>query len=112
MPEENKEKELKNHTIAFMIGVALFYDVLQWLLAFVFMDWLVGFFAFLTFYVWFKTRGLNFTTPKRVLTLGGSFMIEIIPFLSTLPAWTAAVTILALDSKIKKVVPGLDIMKK
>lgn len=110
MPEENKG--LDNTTIALMVSVAIFYDALQWLLAFVFMDWLVGFFAFLTFYLWFKMRGLNFATPKRAGTLGGAFIIEVVPFLSMLPAWTAAVVILALDSKIKKVAPRSDIIKK
>jgi len=105
MPEE-KKKGLENHTIIFMIVVALFYDVLQWVMAFILMDWLVGIFAFLTFYVWFKMRGLNFATPKRAMVLGGGFIIEIIPILSVLPAWTLAVIILALDSKIKKIVPG------
>jgi len=105
MPEE-KEKGLENHTIVFMIVVALFYDALQLALAFAFMDWLVGIFAFLTFYVWFKMKGMSFMKPKRALVMGGGFIIEIIPVLSILPAWTLAVTILALDSKIKKVVPG------
>ena len=105
MPEENKEKGLKNHTIALMICVALFFDLLQWLLAFVFMDWLAGFFAFLTFYVWFKMHGMGFMRPKRLAAMGGAGLIEIVPLLSALPAWTGAVTYLALDSKIKKVLP-------
>lgn len=112
MPEK---KGLNNTTIALMISVALFFDVLQWLLAFVLMDWLAGFFAFLTFYVWFKMRGMNFATPKRAGTMGGAFIIEIIPWLSALPAWTAAIVVLALDSKIKKVVsqvPGGQMAEK
>ena len=112
MPEEKKEEGLKNHTIILMICVALFFDALQWLLAFVFMDWLAGFFAFLTFFVWFKMYKISFMKPKRALVMAGGFLIEIIPFLAALPAWTAAVTIVALDSKVKKVVPGLDIMNK
>lgn len=109
MPEK---KGLNNTTIVFMIAVALFYDALQVLLTFIFMGWLVGIFAGLTFYVWFKMKGLNFITPKRIGTFSGAFLIEVIPFLSALPAWTAAVVVLALDSKIKKIAPGLDIIKK
>lgn len=98
-------RELKNHTIALMISTAIFIDVLQWLFAFIFMDWLVGFYAFLTFFVWFKLYGMKFMTPKRIATMGGAFIIEIIPVLSTLPAWTGAVVILILDSKVKKILP-------
>lgn len=90
-----------------MISVAFFYDVLQWLLTFILMGWLVGIFAGLTFYVWFKLRGLSFMKPKRFFTFGTVSIIEMFPFLplSALPAWTAAIVILALDSKIKKVLP-------
>jgi hypothetical protein len=111
MEEEKREKELKNHTIALMVGTALFFDALQWLLAFVFMDWLAGFFAFMTFFVWFKIHGVKFAKPKRALALGGAGLIEIIPVLSVLPAWTLAVLLIALDTKDKKVLkkmPGGD----
>ncbi|MBI2065748.1 MAG: hypothetical protein HYT68_01625 [Candidatus Zambryskibacteria bacterium] len=108
-----KEKGLKNTTIALMVVTALFFDALQWFLAFIFMGWVVTIFAGLTFYLWFKLQGISFMKPKRLATFGGSFIIELIPILGdVLPAWTAAVVILVLDSKIKKVVPGLDIMKK
>ncbi|MDO8569321.1 MAG: hypothetical protein Q7R89_00840 [bacterium] len=114
MPEE--KKGLDNTTIALMICTALFYDALQILLAFLFIGWVVGIFAFLTFYVWFKLRGLNFMKPKRFLTFGITSVIEMLPSLliplSALPTWTAAITYLALDSKLKKVVPVLGIIKK
>ena len=103
MPEQNKERGLKNHTIALMVCTALFFDVLQWLLAFVFMDWLVSIFAFLTFFVWFKLYGMKFMTPKRLATMGGAFIIEIVPILAALPAWTGAVVVLILDYKAKKI---------
>jgi hypothetical protein len=96
-----KEKGLKSTTIGLMIGTAIFYDITQWLLAFIFMDWLVGFFAFMTFYVWFKMHGISFMKPKRFATMSMAGLIEVIPFLSAIPAWTLAVTILALDAKIK-----------
>lgn len=112
MEEERKGKGLGNTTLVLMFSTAIFFDVLQWLLAFLFMDWLVSIFAFLTFYVWFKMRGLKFATAKRTGTMAGAFIVEIVPFLAMLPAWTSAIVILGLDSKVKKVAPGLDIMKK
>ena len=110
---QDEKKGLNNTTIALMISVAIFYDTLQWLLTFIFMGWLVSIFAGLTFYVWFKTKGMSFMKPKRFATFGGSFIIELIPVVGDiLPAWTAAITYLALDSKIKKIAPGLDKIKK
>ncbi|MDO8728875.1 MAG: hypothetical protein Q7K26_03165 [bacterium] len=107
MSEE--KKGLDNITITLMIIVALFYDALQILLAFIFLGWVVGIFAGLTFYVWFKRRGLSFMKPKRFLTFGITSVIEMVPSLliplSALPTWTAAITYLALDSKLKKVLP-------
>jgi len=96
-------RELKNHTIVLMVVTALFFDSLQWVLAYILMDWLAGFFAFLTFLVWFWLYGIKFTTPKRLATMGGAFIIEIVPILSLLPAWTGAVVILVLDYKAKKI---------
>ena len=107
MPEERNEKELKNHTIVFMVIVAIFFDMLQWLLAFVFMDWLVSIFAYLTFFVWFRTYHISFMKPKRVAIAGISFLLEIIPFVAMLPALTGAVVMIALDTKVKKVLPGV-----
>lgn len=112
-----KDKGLDNITIAFMVSVALFYDVFQALIQLIpflgqILSSLIGVFAFLTFYLWFKMRGLNFATPKRAGLLGGGFLIELIPILNILPAWTLAVILLAIDFKIKKIAPGLDIIKK
>lgn len=104
---DDQKQGLGNPTIILMIMVAIFFDVLQWLLAFVFMDWLVGFYAFLTFYVWFKIKGMSFMKPKRFATMGGTFLVEVIPWLASLPAWTGAITFLAIDSKIKKVLPPI-----
>ena len=66
------------------------------------MGWLVGIFAGLTFYVWFKQYGVSFMKPKRMFAFGGASLIEMlpIPFLADLPAWTAAVSYLALSSKL------------
>lgn len=112
MQEEKQEGGLGNSTIIFMMTVAIFFDVMQWLLAFILMDWLVSIFAYLTFFLWFKIKGISFMKPRRLLVAGTSFILEIIPFVAALPALTGAVVITALDAKIKKVAPGLDIIKK
>jgi ABC-type proline/glycine betaine transport system permease subunit len=109
MSEE--KKGLDNTTIWLMVSVAFFFDVLQWLLDFIFMSWLVTIFAWLTFYVWFKMRGISFATPKRASVLGVGTIVDLIPIVGAL-AWTAMIITLALDSKIKKVAPVLGIIKK
>lgn len=108
---------LNNITIVFMVSVALFYDAVQGIINLIpilgqILSGLISMFAFLTFYLWFKLKGLNFVTPKRAAYLGGGLLIELIPILNILPAWTLAVTLLALDSKTKKVAPELDIIKR
>lgn len=105
-------KGLENHTIVLMVAVALFYDALQALLTIILMGWLITPIAFLTFYLWFKLHGITFMTPKRGGSMALGFLIEIFPLTSWLPAWTAVVSFIALDSKIKKIAPGLDIIKK
>ncbi len=99
---DKPEPKLTNITIALIVSTAVFFDVLQWVMAFVFLDWLVGFFAFLTFWLWFKLKGISFATPKRGATIGASALIEVTPWLSALPAWTLAVSIIILDVKIKE----------
>lgn len=110
MEENKKETGLNNTTIVLMVSVALFYDALQWLLGWILMGWLASFYAFLTFYIWFKLRGMSFMTPKRLTVFGGSFIVEMIPVIGDiLPTWTAAIVYLALDYKAKKAlsaVPG------
>ena len=114
MQDDKKDVGLKNTTIVFMVTVAVFFDFLQFLLGFIYMGWVAGIIAGLTFWLWFKTHGISFMTPKRFAAFGGASLIEMlpIPLLADLPAWTAAVLYLALDSKIKKVAPGLDIINK
>lgn len=111
--DKNKEKGLKSHTVALMIATALFFDVLQILLSFIFMGWLAGIFAGLTFYLWFKFHGITFMKPKRLLTFGSASLVEMIPipFLAALPIWTGAVSYLALSSKLQEIIPGADVIK-
>lgn len=100
-----------------MIAVALFYDGAQFVVNWLSVDivtfvgatlaWLgsllVDIWAFLTFYVWFKLHGISFANPKRGLTMAGAILIEIIPVLSALPAWTLAVVICFITTRGEEV---------
>ncbi len=96
-------KELSNNTIFLMVATAIFFDVLQIALALIALDWLVGIFGFLTFFVWFKLNGISFWSPKRAAAMSSAAILEAFPFLSSLPTWTAAVAIITLDTKAKQV---------
>jgi hypothetical protein len=103
----SKTPVIENHTAALMISVAVFFDILQWAMAFMAMDWLVSIFAYLTFGLWFAMKGIPILTKKRMGALGGSALIEMIPFVAALPAFTAAIVTVVLDAKAKKVISGV-----
>lgn len=107
-----EEKGLKSTTIGLMIGSALLFDGLQALLTPIFLGWAVGIFAFLTFWLWFRMYGISFMRPKRLATMGAASIIEMIPFLSVIPAWTFAVAYLAISSKAKETISSVGGIKK
>ena len=94
-----------------MLGVALTIDGVQFLLNFIpFIGWifvsLISIFAWLTFYLWFKLNGIPFLRGKAallritsILSVGG--IIEIIPILNDLPAWTFAVAVMLVIVKLE-----------
>jgi hypothetical protein len=105
------KKGLSSTTVVFMIVVALFFDALQALLMLVGIGWFVPIISYPTFWLWFRFRGLNFFSLKRASVLGIGALIELIPGLNILPAFTLTVARIALKEKIKEVVPGADITK-
>ena len=100
--QEQEKKGLKSTTISLMIGTALFFDALQWLLAFIFMDWAVTMFAYMTFWVWFITKGIRLLTPKRFAIQTGTLLIEVVPFIAALPAISCMVMLTIFDTKLKE----------
>lgn len=89
-----------------MVSVAALFDLVQFFLNWIpFLGWiltsLLGVVAWLTFLLWFKMHGVDFVKPSRALTLGGGFLIELIPIVNDLPAWTVAVLILIASTRTK-----------
>jgi len=103
-----KEKEkIDNITTTLMIGTAVLVDGTQFLLTIVFIgpfvNWLISIFAWMTFFLWFIIKGVKFTSnPKRVFTFMGGSLIEVIPVIATLPAWTLTITITILTIKVEE----------
>lgn len=80
----------------FMVGLALIYDLIKFLLSFILMGWVVALWSFLTFWFWFKYLGVSFLKPGRmrvakITSLGAPAIIGVLPFISALPGETLGV---------------------
>jgi len=100
---QKAEQRINNVTAIFMIVVALLYDAAQAFLDFILIglavNWILDIWAWLTFFIWFKLKGVSFANPKRAVSLNGGFILELIPAVNVLPIWTAAVIILVITVK-------------
>lgn len=97
-----------------MVSVALAYDGIQALFDLLHLIPVVGNIiaaiitalisvaAWLTFYIWLKMHGVHFNSAKRILTMGGGFFLELLPVLNMLPAWTLAVVLIYMTTKMPK----------
>ena len=99
----------------FMIIVALFYDGLQAAITAIFAAFVITAgigpflssiaitpFAFLTFFLWFKMKGMKFTRWTKVTSFGSGTFIELTP-LSFLPGWTASVVATLIIDRLEKI---------
>jgi hypothetical protein len=105
---ENSKKPLSNSTVFLMIFTALFFDTLQLLIGWVpvvgniFAD-ILSVFIFMTFFLWFMMNGISMITPKRLASMLGGGLIEMIPYVDLLPVWTGVVIYLIGTTKLKEV---------
>lgn len=79
--------------VAFAGGVDVIQGVLTFLFVGLFVNWLISFFAWLTFYLWFKLSDVNFMdgrAAKSLIFVGGAFL-EQLPGINALPAATLTV---------------------
>jgi hypothetical protein len=87
-----------------LISVAVFFDTIQALLNLIpiigtAIAWIMSIIAWLTFYIWFKIKGVSFQNEKyyKKLLLGG--LIEGLPIINFLPSWTITVIRLIRESR-------------
>jgi hypothetical protein len=83
-------------TGAFMLIMALLFDFLQFIVGFIpvigqVIGTVLGAAAGGTFWFWFKIKGVELWNKKGA-TLGLGALVEVIPVLGMLPAWTLAVS--------------------
>ena len=92
---------------ALMVGVAALVDGAQGLLTLlgigIVLNIPISIVAWLTFYLWFKMKGVSFGGSKLgqsgspslvrnpLFIVAAALGIELIPFVNALPAWTAAI---------------------
>lgn len=91
----NANSKINKSTAVMMVCVAGFIDLIQFLLNFIplvgwVIIWIINAIVWLTFYIWFRARGINFNSKKST-NLAGAFVLEFIPIVDALPAWTFAV---------------------
>ena len=76
-------KKISNTSAALMLSVATLYDGLQALLAFFLIgflvNWLISIFAILTFFTWFKIKGVQLANIKKSAVLGLAAFLELTP---------------------------------
>lgn len=108
--KEKKEtgRSVGKTTFVMMLTVAIFCDVFISLISLIpyigwIINWLASFVIFLTFFVWFKTKGIKYTSARKMAALPAGFLIEMIPYVNLLPGWTVAVI---LNTQVDKL-PGL-----
>lgn len=88
-----------------MVTLALMYDCIQIGLDVAFLglgftvNWIISIWAWLTFFTWFKIKGVSFHSWKNAASLNGGGFFEIIPLpiIASLPLWTASVTFIILN---------------
>ena len=115
---EKKKEKIDNITATLMIGTAVLFDGFQAFLTLLligpFVNWLISIFAWLTFFLWFMLKGVHFTKNlNKLFTFMGGSLMEIIPVVDALPAWTATIiiTILMIKAEDKLDTPISKIVK-
>lgn len=98
-------------TFMMMVTVSLTFDIILGIISLIpYVGWiinaLISVVAFMTFYMWFRTKGIKFTSPRKMMALPAGFLFELIPYLNILPGWTVAVFMTTAVDKIEKVVGG------
>ncbi len=56
----------------------------------------------MTFFLWFMMNGIKMITPRILTSMIGGGLIEMIPFVNILPAWTLVVVYLIGTTKVKE----------
>ncbi|MEW5907754.1 MAG: hypothetical protein AB1643_01035 [Patescibacteria group bacterium] len=117
---QKTKQRISNITAILIIIVALLYDGLDALISLlqaipviggviaIFFGSILDIWAWLTFYVWFKVKGVSLSDSiARAICYNAGLLLELIPVLGALPFWTLSVIIMILivkaEDKLAKV---------
>ena len=100
-----------------MLATAVLFDVVQALINLIpvvgqILSFFISIFAFMTFWLWFKMYGVSFSKGKNLKNLGFGFLIEMIPVVDILPAWTFAVFRLIAAKKLEDMTQNVPVAGK
>lgn len=117
MAEARTKPRVGNFSAGLLICIAVFFDVVQFLLSFLHVVPVAGnalafvlvlfvtVIAYISLGLWFAMLGVNYFTGKRaalkVLTVLASLGIELIPLVDALPAITAGTVVMVLVSRLE-----------
>lgn len=96
-----QKTRISTETAMALVATAVLFDVIQaffnaLLFAGVVLNLFVNAVAWMTFWLWFRMLGVAFLdSTKRFAVMAGGVLIEFVPLLNTIPAWTLSVAILS-----------------
>lgn len=79
------KKRISSSTAGLMYGVAIIFDGISLIPV---AGSIVPVFGSLTFWLWFKMKGVDFSGTKKMTAGMGTILIEAIPLFNVVPAWT------------------------
>ncbi|MEI6480378.1 MAG: hypothetical protein WCO12_02540 [bacterium] len=105
-PEQTKpEPKITKILFAKMLAVAIFFDVSLGAIQLIpvagsIMASVFNVVPLTVFFIWYKIEGTSFSNPKKAISFFGASLIEFIPLVNALPAWSAEITYMyILDKK-------------
>ncbi|HEY0220967.1 MAG TPA: hypothetical protein VGC58_01960 [Candidatus Paceibacterota bacterium] len=94
-----EEPELKDGTRWLMRGTAIFFDLISCVPGF---NEVTLIFGNMTFFLWGTMHGINFIKPKNLKRFIPEIIVEIIPVVSIIPAFSIAVFLMTSKNKTIK----------
>ena len=95
--EKIKKGQISKKDFILMLSVAIFFDIIFGLIQIIPGVGSVAASVFnviplMLFFIWYRLLGVDFANPKKSISFFGASIIEIIPGVNILPAWTAEIT--------------------